>query len=417
MASKAAGSLPALLKRLNEATEPNEKGSISFVRTDHSELFDLLAHLVACPQDVTGKDVSAITYRAFLDLRRKGRVAQRPLISLVAKRINELRKKPLKTYTMWTKMRLTQMAFSKSVRFKFEDVSVRTVSRLPKWLQLEPHFISGVGDVKPNTLPFYGYVIVSTKARNLNEGSEKVFAALEKFYAVVNTVWRSTEFWISRRPTAVLMHGPNYFFFEGRRFLGKNQVWFNQDFDEKEWSSFPKKASEFLGRAESFRRVFHRLETHPLGIPLVRSLVLISEGMMSSKLSFRLMRFWSAAEALYAEANEQTPTNKLIDRMVFIESGEHSQIEKLKLKRAYELRNEYVHHGSIENDDSALTQNLRETILKFAYYVLFHGEDFENHSDLMMMVDPTNAPQKVEGRRLAIERRKMIMETGRHKAK
>ena len=228
------GDPTALLARLNQGTETNQSGSITFTASDDRELFELLAHQVSFPADVNYQDASAISYRAFLDLRKKGQVEQKSLISLIARRVEQLRDRPMVTFTMWTKFRLQQMAFAKSVKFKFDDVRLRTAPQLPKWLRLETHFISGVGDIHPNDLPFYGYIILATEARSENEATERLFAALEKFFAVINTSWRSTEMWVSHRPSAVILHGPNYFFFKAKKYLGRDRVWWSEDFDEKE---------------------------------------------------------------------------------------------------------------------------------------------------------------------------------------
>ncbi|MGI9376933.1 MAG: hypothetical protein ACR2PC_12670 [Tsuneonella suprasediminis] len=410
------GSYPAsLLQRLNEGTERNGNGSISFTASDHSELFELLAHQVSFPADINYRDASNISYRAFLDLRKEGEVDQKSLMSLIAKRVKVWRSRPIKSYTMWTKIRLSQMGLTKSSYYKFDGVRLRIVASLPKWLKIDTYFVSGIGDVYPNLLPNFGYAILSIGARSENEASEKLFSALDKFYAVVNTSWRFNELWVSHRPSGVLLHGPNYFFFEGRKFLGKNQVWWNQDFDEKEWVSFPRSAQDFRLKSDLFRRVLSRLDVHPLRQILERAFVLVSEGMMSSCLSFRLMRFWTAAEVLYTEESSRTPYDQLIDRMIFTEMDEQADVERLKLKRASELRNQYVHRGITDKEDSALIQNLRETILRFAYYILFNGEDFSNHAELLHMLDPSNAPNRVANRLIAIERRRLIIETGRHR--
>ena len=137
--------------------------------------------------------------------------------------------------------------------------------------------------------------------------------------------------------------------------------------------------------------------------------------MKSSNLSFRLMRFWSAAEALYTELSERTNRDRLIARMVFAENEERIAIERRKLERSYELRNAYVHHGSNTQDDSGLTQNLWEVILQFTFYLLFNAEDIETHHDLLLMIDPSSDPKKGEAISRALDRRRLIMTTGRHR--
>ena len=232
---------------------------------------------------------------------------------------------------------------------------------------------------------------------------------------MVNTSWRASEWWVEHRPSAHLLHGPYYFFFERQKYLGDKYVWFRQDFNEQEWTSLPKKSDAFNASLPTFRRVLDRLDSHPLNAPLQRTLLLVNEGMMSGQLPFRLMRFWSAAEALYSREGSRTSTDSIIERMIFSEKEEHAFVERSKLKRAYALRNQYVHKGAIEKNDSALIHNLRETILRLAYYVLFNGDDFETHSDLIEMMEPKNAPHRTERKLMAIERRKRLVETGRHR--
>lgn len=406
-----------LIERLNAATEPTDGGSISFKTFDHAELFDLLADLVQKPGSLTEGDMAAISYRAFLDLRKVGEVSAKPLIAEIGKRAAQLMREPARRYTMWTKMRLKQMPFVPNSRFKIGMVDIRTAASLPRWLHLDRYFVSGVGDIDPNKPVFFGYLIFSVDARNENEAADEIFRAKEKFQAVVNTSWRSTEFFIQRSSTAVLLDGPYYFFFEKRKFIGLNKIWYSQEYDDREFSRFPKDAKNFLERADQIRRILKLLDLHPLRKQIERALILVNEGMKSSNLSFRLMRFWSAAEALYTSSSDRTNREKLISRMVFAETEDRLPIEQRKLERAYELRNAYVHHGYTDNDDTGLTQNLREFILLFAYYILFNGQDIETHHDLLLMIDPSSEPKKSEPVLRAIERRRLIMATGRHRPK
>lgn len=407
------GYISRLVDRLNEGTELNSEGSIAFRADDFEDLFFLLADGVTYPEDVTRSDVSSISYRAFIDLRKLGRVDTRTLIREIAKRVGDLRSSPRQIYTMWSKMRLRQMPFAKTVRFNFDGVSVRTAAHLPRWLQLDEHFISGVGRIKPDVLPFFGYIIFSVEARNENEAAKRIFDACDLLYAIVNTAWRSIELWVQRRPAARVWLGPNQFFFRDRKFIGKDAVWYNQDYDEATWNLFPADAHEFRKRSPMFRKVLARLNAHPLREPLSKALLLISEGMVSRDLAFRLMRFWSASEVLYSEDEERTNIKKLISRLTFA-SGEEAWLDRLKLQRAYHLRNSYVHSGSRENDDSSLVQHLREKLLIQIYYYIFKAADIRSHRELLMMVDLPADETLLDQQALAIERRRNLVRTGRH---
>lgn len=374
------------------------------------DLFFLLADGVTYPETITRNDVSAISYRSFLDLRKTGSVAKKMLISEIAKRVAELERAPQKKFTMWTKCRLRHMSSRKSVRFDIEGVNIRTVARLPKWLQLEDYFISGIGPISPNVLPFFGFLVFTVEARNENEATKKIFAVADLFFAIANTSRRSVELWVQRVPSAHLWLGPHQFFFENRKFLGQDRVWHNQNYNEKTWNRFPKDANEIVSSAPLIRKVAKSLADHPLQSQLKDSLLLINEGMTSDDLAFRLMRFWSAAEAIYAPESEKTSSNKLISRLCF-----GNWLDEIKLERSYHLRNMYVHRGANENDDSSLVQHLRELLLHRIYYLLWNGRDIESHSDLLMMVDLPADERTLERRKLAINRRLNIARNGRHR--
>ena len=356
------GLIARLIERLNSGTELGPEGRITFRAEDFEELFFLLADCIIYPNDITRSDVSTISYRAFISLRKSGDVDSRALLQEIARKIAELCSASRHTYTMWSKMRLRQMSFARPVRFSVDGVGIRTAAHLPKWLRLDEYFVSGIGSIKPDVLPFFGYVICTVEARNENEAAKKIFDACDLLYAVINTSWRSVELWVQRRPTAKVWLGPNQFFFKGKKFIGKDRVWYNLDYDEQAWNLFPPDAGEFRKRAPLFRRVIKRLHDHPLRGPLGKALVLISEGMTSHDLAFRLMRFWSALEVLYSEGEERTNVKRLISRLTFA-AKEETWLDKLKLQRIYHLRNSYVHSGSRESDDSSLVQHLREMLL------------------------------------------------------
>ena len=408
------GIIDKLLAKINDGTEPNSEGSIAFTTRDHEDLFFLLSDGITYPETITRIDASAISRRVFLDLRKSGRVSRKPLVSEIARRVVALEQTPQRKYTMWTKCRLRQMSFTKTARFNLEGVAIRTAPYLPKWLRLDEHFISGVGTINPNVLSLYGYLIFSTEARNENEASKKIFAAADLFFSITNTTTRSVELWVQRVPSAILWLGPHQFFFEGRKFIGEDKVWYNQNFDEKMWERSPKDANELNKRAPEIRRVVKALGDHPLRDPLRASLLLINEGMTSDDLAFRLMRFWSAAEALYAPGNDRTPTHKLISRLTFASKSD-AWLDRIKLERCYHLRNMYVHRGSNDSNDTSLVQHLRELILHQIYYYVFQGDDIESYQDLLMMVDLPDAENALEKRKQAIERRLNIACRGRHR--
>lgn len=412
---KQSGLSAKLIAELNSGTEVNSDGAVSFTAHDYSDLFSLLADGLRYPADITHDDASSISYRSFIDLRKTGLVSEKGLLSEIGRRTRELQLEPRTRFTMWSKCRLQQMSFHPESRFTLDSVSIRTAAHLPRWLQLDEHFISGVGRIQPNKLPFYGYVIFSTDARNESEASKQIFDACDLFFAIVNTAWRSTEFYIQRRPSAKLWLGPNQFFFRGKSFIGTDHAWYNQRFNEEEWNLFPGHVRDFNRNKDRFRQIMKILSSHPLRRELAGALTLVSEGMISSDLSFRLMRFWSAVEVLYSKNDDKTNHKALISRLIFA-SGERSWIDKIKLERCYRIRNSYVHKGSGDGDDTTLVQHLREMILRHVYYYIFNGSDIVSHDDLLMMVDLPESAEALERRSAAIERRRKLAESGRHRS-
>lgn len=408
------GDINKIVSELNAGTELNSDGGITFTVDDHDDLFFLLADGIVYPKAITRDDVSEISYRAFIDLRKRGAVEKAKLLSEVSRRIASLEAAPKRKYTMWTKCRLRNMSQIKSVKFKIESVSIRTEYKLPDWLKLKEHFVSGVGRINPNVLPFYGHIIFSVDARNENEASKKIFDAADLFLSAANTSKRSIEFWVQRTPSAKMWLGPNQFFFENRRYIGNEKVWYNESYNEKTWDRFPMNAQEFVSQAPLIRKILKSLEIHPLGMQIQSALKMINEGMISDDLSFRLMRFWSAAETLYTLEGERTPIAKLISRLTFA-SRENEWLDKLKLERCYNIRNMYVHRGSKDSDDSSLVRHMRELLLHQIYYFLWNGDDIITHSDLILMVDLPGSEQALERRSLAIARRLNIGRHGRHR--
>ncbi len=409
------GNTRRLIQALNNGTRRNDSGGITFTADDHSDLFHLLADGVTGSENLSVKDKSAISYRSFIELRKVGIVEQRQLESEMSRRARELLSSGRSKHTMWTKIRLKQFELSRSIRFNYDDVRFQISPKLPKWLMLDDYWISGIGDIRPDDLPQFGYLVANVDARNENEAAQRIYATLNTFFAIVNTHSRPLELWIQRHPTAKLWLGPHQFFYAGRRFLCRDSVWYNPDFDRKEWEHFPPKAEKIIDAAPAYRRALDKLRLHPMRNQIEEALRMVSQGMISKDLSYRLMRFWSAAECLYSLRNSRTPMGKIIDRMTFAD-GDEKWLSKLKLERAYHLRNQYVHHARNDMDDSSLVQALREAIIGFAYYLLYNGEDISSHEELIMMLDLPADVDALSKRARAIERKRLLEATGRHRS-
>lgn len=410
------GSLAVLIDAINEGTSPNADGSVQFVDHDFNQYFFLLTDAFEYPSSVTRTDMGSFVYRACVDIRKTRAIIRREeLLKRVESRVRDLLAQSPESYSMWTKLRIRQMAFSPGFRMNVQSVKLEGRHQLPKWMRLEKYFISGIGHIDPNTLPFFGYLICKCKARTENEAAKLIFDACDVFNAAVNLSWRFRDLLIQRQPQATLWLGPYQFFFRKQKFLGQNRIWYNGNFSEEYWDRFPKSLDEVRKRLPRVRRSIDAFDGHPLGNVLKRSMVLISEGMTSDDLSFRLMRFWSALETLYSDKpNAGTPSKKLIDRATFPEQD--AALSALKLRRLSDLRNKYVHEGTTEGDDNDLVQFLREMLCQHISYLLYNGRDFDSHGEFLAMADlPRNAVD-LAARKLAVERRERIMASGRHRA-
>lgn len=409
------GNIARLIRALNEGTEPNESG-IEFTASDHSELFDLLADGFNLTADIGHAEIAAIARRSFLDLRMSGAVGQVALIKAVQAKVRQRDAQPSRDFSLWTKLRLQHLHQGMGSRFRIDEVSIELASSLPQYLQLQEHFVSGVGRIDPNKLPFFGYVIVRSRGKNTTDATRRMFDALELFFAVVNTTWRSVNFSEQRRPSAKFWEGPHQFIFDGRKFLGTETVWYNPDFREDTWNSFPPKARDFLARKDQVRLILKLIQNHPMREMIANALRSISSGMQSQNLSYRLMRFWSAAEILYAPEGERTNSKKLIERITFASNDDYRWLDRLKLEAAYEMRNSYVHRGVNDNDTSILVQNLREDLLRHIYYLIQSGSGLANQKDWIKVVDLPRSEYDLAAISKAIERRRNIAAHGYHTA-
>lgn len=409
------GTITKLVHKLNEATKPNESGSISFVRRDHEELFFLLTESIVIPKGLSRRDLSAISYRTFIELRKLREVSEESLLAEMGQRVRSHLNIPSKTFTMCAKCRLQGMPLVPASHFSIEDVNIRTTAYLPKKFQVSEHLITNMGYIRQDKPPSYGYIIFTTKARTENEAMKKIYAARDLLFSVINTAWRSVGYRQDHRPVAKLWLGPYHFVFEGRKKYDKRRIWYDPDFKESDWTTFSPQAAEFHKRAPQFRKVLKTLDAHPLKECLIKSLKLISDGMCSGNLSYRIMRYWSAAEALYTKHDEKTPFSKLCDRLTFASESE-AWLDKLKLQTLYSMRNNYAHHGKLEDNETNLIQHLQETVLNHIYYYIGHATDIESQEDLLLMIDMPSTEESLLRRKLAIDRKLQILKTKSHKA-
>lgn len=408
------GRLQRVLKKINSGTSVNSEGNIQFEDFEFKQYFDLISDAFRFPEQITQDEASSIVYRACIDIRKKGQISQGDLRIIVNDLTSAALSIPNRPFTMWTHLRIKQLSFSSGFRIEFDNVSIQGSAHLSSRYHLDEYILNGHGRIYPNKLSSYGYLIFRCEARNENDAARKIFDAGDAFFAACNLAWRSINLWTDRHVQANLWMGPYQFFWDGRKFLGHDKVWYNPNFDQDEWDRFPKNAAELHKHLPGIRKVLKRLECHPLRGVLLSTAKLLHEGMASTDLSFRLLRFWSALETLYSEGgSKNVPNERIIKRAVFAEKDR--ELTKMKLEHLARLRNDYVHSGKTEREKNDLSQSLRELIAQQLVYLIMHASDIVEHSELIEMADLPDDLSLLAKRKIAISRRENIIKLGRHR--
>lgn len=407
------GRFKLLLTTINAGTSPNQEGGVTFTDYDFGQYFDLLPDAFRYPAEITRTEFRSIVYRAAIGLRKTGQITAETLVDAVNQGAISNLKLPSRRYTMWTVLRLRNMPRAGSFRLKFDEVTLEGRRSLPHWLRLEKYFISGIGDIEPTPVGDFGYLIARVNARTEDGAAKRIYDACDAFFALANIYWRSWPLWTDRHAEAKLWMWHYQFFWERRRFLGREKIWFNPSFDEAEWKRFPGDFSKFAEALPYIRKALSKLEIHPLRHVLFQAARLVHEGMSSPDLSFRLLRYWSAMERLYSESDDRNaPYDRLIRRLTFAENDRELAI--MKLEHLSKLRNAYVHSGSTDNDRNELTQFLGRVLEHQIRYILMRGTDFLDHGELIEMADLPSDLGLLERRKRSIERRENIIRHGRH---
>lgn len=406
------GRVKKLIEVLNAGTLPNDAG-IQFVDHDFRQYFDLLTSSFRCPSDLTWSEINGIVCRAFIDLRKSGEVTSSALRSRVNAAASSALAESLQPFTMWTRLRLRDMNHCSGFKLRFDNVALEGVARLPKKFLLKDYFISGIGNIYPNTSSGFGYLILRTSARNEDDAARKIFDAADTFFAMSNLLWRGWSLWTDRHAQAELWLGRYQFFWKGRNFLGQDKIWYNADFNEEKWSRFPKKGSEFIKILPHVRGHMRYLERHPLRDVLSKTAKLLHEGMASPDLSYRLLRYWSALESLFSDGEARNVSyGKVIQRAVF--AAKDRELSIIKLDYLSKLRNGYVHEGQSEQDKSELIQFLRDVVAYPLMYLIKNAQDISDHREFLEMTDIPADEGAISRLRRALARADNIKLTGKH---
>ncbi len=344
-------------------------------------------------------------YRALSQARRDGSLTADAVIAHAKEFYRQDHAVRLKKFTLWTKIRASGTDQTHSLSFKWGNVSMRTVAKLPKWLQIEP-FVSGIELVDPSQPRDGGYIILSCQERLEEDAVDLMIDALQLLMALMN-IYETSGAWTiatddNNWTAGGLRMGPFQFVFQGKKYLGR--PWYDPNYDEKAWKKGLTKFERYLKIAPYTKKALLTLENHPLKQVLVAAAQLAQDAFEARDGNHRLLRFWAALEKIYvAESARGRSNENVINRASF--ADEDYQITKWKLSHVARLRNEHVHSRGQQGSFMQQGQMLRDLLSRHILHWIFHGHDFDTHDALLAYVDLPREDNALKALQKNVERR------------
>lgn len=398
--------LGALLREFEAGTDISS-GGLSYKHYDFNELYEILPDAFAVKPAVSRSEAIGLFSKALRKCRHAGTMTAEALIKEASAIQHKELAVPLVSFTMWTKFRARSMAHAKGFRLEWRGVKLRSAAHLPKWLRRSEYLLNGVGRIYPDRPHFYGHVILSCDDRNEDRAVDRMMDALQLMLGLLNMyeTWRRHTHWGGRDWTeGKLWLGPNQFVFRKKQFRGEERIWYNPDYDAEAWERNPPDVKRVLQVVPRAKKALAALDAHPLRDMLVRAVMLFQDGFASRDSSQRLLRYWSALEQLYVEADAKNGSNeKVIERSLFGEL--EPELSRWKLAHIARLRNDYVHAGASGDDLHDLCQFLRELLARHINHWIFCGHDLPDHMALLQLVKLPGDKAQLEQLRAMIDRR------------
>lgn len=398
--------LAALLRDFEEHTELSEQG-LSYTRHDFQELYVILPDAFSVTPSISRSEAVQLFRRALIQSRRAGPLTAEAMIEHASSIHRTALAVPRRKFTMWTKFRAQNMFHTPGFRLDWDGVSIRSAANLPSWLRVEEYLLSGVGRIYPRKPEGFGHVILSCDERQGQRAVDRMMDALQLVLGLENLyeTWGRYYEWGGRNWTeGGLWLGPNQFLFERRAFRGEDRIWYNPDYDEESWKTHPLRMSRVLEIIPYVRRALAALQNHPFRDVLVRATTLLQDGFASRDSRHRLLRYWSALEQLYVEADAKGGSNeKILDRALFAEGD--PTLSRWKLEHIARLRNDYVHAGGAGDDLHPQCQFLRMLLSRHINHWIFEGQDLADHRALLSYIKLSGNRDQLEEQRRLIERR------------
>lgn len=398
--------LADFLRAFAEETAVLPNGDVQFLTIGHDDFFEILPDAFEFPPTFTRRQVRKVLRRGLLDCRKANTMSEAALVKraeLLAKA--ELAQKPVR-FTLWTKLRATQMSFSPGFTISWNGVRIRSAKRIPAWLRVGKYHLSGFGEVDPEPPAFFGFVVITCDARDEETAVDRMLDAWQLVMGLANLYARlghysyhSGRHWTDGQ----LWLGPYQFVFRRKKFLGSERIWYNPDYLGEAWRRNPIEMKALLKQLPSVRRAMKSLDVHPMREVLVQAILLFQDGMAARDPSHRLLRYWSALEQLYGDDGRNKNYQRIIQRAVFADT--HRSLERWKLFHASQLRNQYVHAGGLDSDLDAATEHLRGLLGRHINHLLLVRGDLRSHGELLEMLDLPADVAALEMRKITIDRR------------
>jgi hypothetical protein len=405
--------LEALLKRYEEGTSVSN-GRIQFHHLDSDELERILPDAFEADPSFTPRQLRFLLRKALLNCRRQGGLTIDGLVSEAHRLAKNQIAKPEQSYAMWTKFRAKRMSFFSGFRLNWDGVTLESAKHLPRYMVVEEYLLSGHGRIYPRRPEFFGYLITRCNAREEENAVTRMLKATEIFMAVFNMyeMWGRWSHGAERWADGKLWNGPHHFVFRGKRFLGHDRIWYDPNYDEEAWKSFPIDMPELLDVIPRTRGALHRLSGHPLRTLLVDVLRLMQEAMSTRDQNYSLLRYWSALEQLYGEPHGREKNySRIIQRAAFAEYDK--ELARWKLAHISRMRNGYVHAGDSDDDLRVMTQYLRMLLSRHVNALLFGNEHVRSHAHWLEIVDLPDNEALLEERKAVIDQRLAIIRRSR----
>jgi hypothetical protein len=379
--------LATLFSAFEEGTQLSEHG-LSYQRLDFLELYEILPDAFSVRPAISRSEAIDLFGQALRDCRHAGPLTAEAMIRRATSIQRTRLAIPQRCYTLWTKFRAQNMAHSPGFRLNWRGVLVRSASSLPAWLDLDEYFLNGVGRIFPRQPHSYGHIILSCEDRREDRAVDRMMDALQLILGLINMyeTWGRYSHWGGRNWTeGGLWLGPHQFVFERRKFRGEERIWYNPDFDKDAWNRHPPRMPRVLQIIPRVRRALAALDGHPFCDILTRAIMLLQDGFATRDSSHRLLRYWSALEQLYVEADAKGRSNeKVLERATFADLD--PALSTWKLEHIARLRNDYVHAGGSDDDLHPLCQFLRDWLGRHINHWIFNGGDLADHAAMLQFV-------------------------------